>query len=136
VHTSFSVLGLTLIFALGGLIILMSYSLDPIMGCLRERRGLYEHQQLEWAMNWTLQLQRLAHEQIGMGTWSKATDLIPITDRGEALATLDISSPKHPLLWAYKVTPRDEAVWSPDTEAGSDRSSERIFSPIKSKEIV
>jgi hypothetical protein len=53
---------------------------------------------LEWKSNYTLQLQRLAHEQLGLGTWSHTSDAFPVTKRGESLAVLDIIDQKHPRL--------------------------------------
>jgi hypothetical protein len=62
----------------------------------RSRRLNYA--QLEWHANSTWQLQRSAHEGIGSGNWSRATNLLPVTQTGELLATLDVSNSKHPYL--------------------------------------
>lgn len=53
---------------------------------------------LEWAVNGTLQLQRLAHESLGYGTWSHCDEEIPLTGDGEHLGTLDLDDLKHPRL--------------------------------------
>lgn len=45
-----------------------------------------------------LQLQRLAHEEICVGTWSHATEDIPVTKSGELLAALDLADREHPRL--------------------------------------
>ncbi|KAL9616325.1 MAG: hypothetical protein Q9160_008788 [Pyrenula sp. 1 TL-2023] len=63
---------------------------------LQRKRGRY--QSLEWISNETLQIQRMAHEAIGSGTWFQATSSIPITGRDEELADLDISDEHHPFL--------------------------------------
>lgn len=58
------------------------------------------YQNLEWVSNETLQLQRMAHEELGLGSWSgtATASSIPITAPGEQLATLDISDKRHPIL--------------------------------------
>ncbi len=52
----------------------------------------------EWQAGSTLQIQRLAHESMGAGSWSNAVGTVPITRSEEKLAMLDISDPKHPRL--------------------------------------
>ncbi|KAJ3569047.1 hypothetical protein NPX13_g6215 [Xylaria arbuscula] len=42
--------------------------------------------------------QRLAHEELGFGTWSEVTETIPLTKTGELLGSLDITDPDHPTL--------------------------------------
>lgn len=56
--------------------------------------------QLEWGVNETFQLQRMAHEAVGMGTWSGVTDSIPVTKPRQNLAMLDLTDLKHPRLAA------------------------------------
>ena len=51
--------------------------------------------QAEWQAGATLQLQRLAHENVGLGTWSRTDEAIPVTESGETLGVLDISNAKH-----------------------------------------
>ncbi|KAI0424065.1 hypothetical protein F5Y09DRAFT_348098 [Xylaria sp. FL1042] len=48
-------------------------------------------------MGWLLQ--RLAHEQLGFGTWSKGAADIPVTEAGNILGRLDISNPDHPIIY-------------------------------------
>lgn len=76
----------------------MSYLIEPISGCLHKRKGYNKYPYLEWTANSTLQLQRLAHEELGFGTWSEGTETIPVTKPGQLLGSLDISDPKHPIL--------------------------------------
>jgi len=68
------------------------------MTYLARRYRIQEYKQLEWNTNGTLQLQRLAHEGLGAGTWSKAADWIPVTRQGDSLAILDSTNPNHPRL--------------------------------------
>lgn len=55
---------------------------------------------MEWTTNEVLQLQRMAHEQLRMGTWSACDTEVPITERGEKLAVLDLGNLQHPRLVA------------------------------------
>lgn len=90
--------GLGIIFGLGGLITVVSYALSPLLAFLQRRRKFRAYANVEWCVNETLQLQRLAHEGVGCGTWSKAADGIPTTRAHEELAFLDISDPDRPKL--------------------------------------
>ncbi|KAI1132832.1 hypothetical protein F5Y10DRAFT_291787 [Nemania abortiva] len=98
-YTSFSVFGLLFTYIAGLFIILVSYLLEPISQILYRKWGYRKFAHLEWNAITTLQLQRLAHEQLGFGTWSKGTAEIPLTEAGDLLGCLDISNPDHPLLY-------------------------------------
>lgn len=99
-HTSFSVLGLCITFILGGSIILLEMTLEPVLGYFQRRRKTSSHlyQRLEWITNETLQLQRMAHEGIGAGNWIRTAETVPTTVTQENLAILDISEAEHPRL--------------------------------------
>ncbi|KAF6231379.1 hypothetical protein HO173_010339 [Letharia columbiana] len=75
---NFSVLAIGLILGLGLLIIY--------------------YRRLAWKSNGLLQLQRLAHEEAGFGTWERRAKNVPVTIPGETLATLDVNDPEHPTL--------------------------------------
>lgn len=96
--TSFSMLGLAVILILGSLIILFANAVDPFFAFLRKRhkKGTYRH--LEWVSNDTLQLQRMVHEELGLGAWIGAADTIPVTRPEEYLGVLDVSDEKHPIM--------------------------------------
>ncbi|KAI1179955.1 hypothetical protein F4777DRAFT_355236 [Nemania sp. FL0916] len=97
-YTSFSVFALLLIYIIGWLIVLVSLSLESISKILHKKWGLGTFAHLEWNTNAILQLQRLAHEPIGFGTWSKGAVEVPVTEAGDLLGCLDISNPDHPVL--------------------------------------
>ncbi|KAI0517479.1 hypothetical protein F5B22DRAFT_603142 [Xylaria bambusicola] len=97
-HGSFSLFGLFLIFTLGIVLVLISYLLQPVSEFLCKRKGYKAFAHLEWTTNSALQLQRLAHEEIGMGTWNKCLDTIPDTRKGELLGSLDTTDLGHPVL--------------------------------------
>ena len=78
----------------------------------------------EWFSNDKLQLQRMAHEELGLGgTWSGCTGphTIPITEKGQLLGVLDVSDPDHPrLVNIFKQAKPDEG----GTEAASEAKIE------------
>lgn len=86
------------------------------MSYFQRRRNLDPYARLEWASNETLQLQRLAHEELGVGSWRRCLEAVPTTGRGERLAVLDVGDLKHPRLRA--VGPGLEAVIAVESEEG------------------
>lgn len=101
-YTSFNVLGLIIIFAVGGLIMLISLYLPLVTARIQRNRNPYAS--LEWISNDTLQLQRLAHEAVGAGEWTNACDDYPLARKHDLLAVLDITKRKHPVLRAESET--------------------------------
>ncbi|KAI0536531.1 hypothetical protein GGR58DRAFT_503168 [Xylaria digitata] len=97
-YGSFSLFGLFFTLTVGLLLILVSYLLEPMFESLHKRKGYKQYAYLEWVAGATLQLQRLAHEEIGFGTWSEGTETIPMAKEGELLGSLDITDPRHPIL--------------------------------------
>jgi hypothetical protein len=95
-YTSINVLGLGIIFVVGGLIIVTSFALPIIVRRIQQRQNSYSS--LEWMVNDTLQLQRLAHEAIGAGIWQDTDGDFPTTAQCELLAELDVTNPTHPKL--------------------------------------
>ena len=94
--TSYSILGLSILIGLCGLLIIISVTIESFTGWVGKKVEKGNYQQLEWMSNNTLQLQRFAHEELGCGTW--VGENIPITTAGETLAVLDISEHDHPRL--------------------------------------
>ncbi|KAI0552765.1 hypothetical protein F4679DRAFT_533819 [Xylaria curta] len=97
-YTSFSVFGLLFTYIFGGLIIIVSAVIDPVLSFLRHRYNYQTYEQLEWETNHYLQLHRLAQEELGYGEWTKCTKTIPITGDGEVLGSLDIQDLDHPVI--------------------------------------
>ncbi|KAF9636464.1 hypothetical protein BFW01_g7360 [Lasiodiplodia theobromae] len=100
-YVSFSLLGLILILALGFLVIVVAATFEPLVGCIQRRWGKARGQyaRLEWTATETLQLQRLAHEELGFGgAWTGAAETVPVTAPGELLAMLDVRDLEHPRL--------------------------------------
>ncbi|KAB2576410.1 hypothetical protein DBV05_g5000 [Lasiodiplodia theobromae] len=99
-YTNFNTFGLCLTLVVGAIIIILSYTIEPVARCLQRRRHLDTYSRLEWCANETLQLQRMAHEELGAGTWHDGAEAVPYTDNGQKLATLDITNRDHPTLKA------------------------------------
>lgn len=98
-HSNFSVFGLAFTFTLGGIIIILSFLLESPPSFVKSHLSKkHTYSQLEWSSNSTLQLQRMAHEELGMGAWSKCTEDVPITRRGEMLGVLSVRRKEHPVL--------------------------------------
>jgi hypothetical protein len=115
-----------LILVIGMLIIILDMALEPCVARRATRKytkrlssmGDEEfeskthplHSVIEWNQTGTLQLQRLAHEEAGFGTWSKCDNDVPVTEPDQFIAGLDLRNVKHPVLVQQKVTPISE--WS------------------------
>lgn len=87
-YVSFNLFGLYFTYVMGMLIIVVSYILEPIYGCLYRRHQYGEYTYLEWTTTETLQLQRAGYQGIGSGTWLGHTGAIPRTTTGEKLGNL------------------------------------------------
>ncbi|PFH60604.1 hypothetical protein XA68_10660 [Ophiocordyceps unilateralis] len=82
------VFGLYITYITGTIIIVVSYTLEPILHYFRRWRNPNKFTYLEWSDGQTLQLQRAAYQGIGCGTWTGYTDAVPTTKRDEILADL------------------------------------------------
>jgi hypothetical protein len=125
---SVSIFGITCIFLGGGLIIILSFALGPILSCYLPRVKNYGYSSLEWAVNDIFQQQRLAHEATRLSTWSGGTESVPVTEPGDLLAALDVSDPTHPKLQAM-------AVNSQQTRAPGDELAEEIKASLKEENL-
>lgn len=121
--SSFSVLGIALILIIGGLLVIVDLSLEWILDLFQRKKSQYRYSQLEWKSNNTLQLQRLAYEGIGSGTWLRAVETVPITLTDELLTGLDIKDQNHPRLKPLVAGSSTQAVSEPEVEAKIDEES-------------
>lgn len=76
---------------------------------MEKRLRKTKHSWLEWSVNDFLQMQRLAHEELGFGTWDGCVGArtVPVTDKDEKLAVLDTSDPQHLRLTAQTLSKKD-----------------------------
>ncbi|KAH7303430.1 hypothetical protein B0I35DRAFT_384031 [Stachybotrys elegans] len=96
-HISFSFLGILIIVVGGGLIMIVSVTIEPTTAFLKRklRPKSSRYAQLEWRGTETLHLQRLAHEEVEwmLGSWD-----IPITTPGTKLTSMTEDSSRLPCL--------------------------------------
>lgn len=80
---SFSVFGVAIILIVGAILIFLGLVLDIVVGWTRERlrRGMYKA--VQWGVDEKLQLQRMAFEEAGMGTWRGGDSAVPVAGRGD-----------------------------------------------------
>ena len=102
---NFSVLAIGLILGLGLLIIGVNLGLHRLVSYVQRERDLKDYRRLAWKSNGLLQLQRLAHEEAGFGTWERCAKVVPVTAKGEVLANLDVRNPEHPVFLRSMVPP-------------------------------
>ena len=126
---NFSVLAIGLILGLGLLIICVNVSLHRLVSYVQRERHLKDYRRLAWKSNGLLQLQRLAHEEAGFGTWERCVKAVPLTAKGEVLATLDVTDPEHPVFLRYVVQP----ILS--SQPSSQTSSTRLGLHVNSTQI-
>lgn len=89
---------LSVVLILGVLIISIEQSLETIIPWL-ERHNIIKTSSTEWFGNDTLQLQRMAHEELGLGDWEGCRGkAIPVTKTGQLLGTFSIADSEHPKL--------------------------------------
>jgi hypothetical protein len=82
--TSFSTLAIAFIFGLGGAVIVLSLFLENIVGWIRIKFNGDLWRQEKWWMDGTLQLQRAAFENSGLGgVWRVGVEDIPISGKGK-----------------------------------------------------
>lgn len=98
-HYSFSAWTLGVILIVGSTLMLTSAFVEELFALflryprLRSAKLIYSY--FEWQAGSTLQLQRLAHENLGLGTWTRTDEAIPVTELGDTLGVLDVTKSKH-----------------------------------------
>lgn len=98
-YTNFSMMWLVITLTLGAVIVLLEFFLESIVIWLEQCR-IVKTPSAEWFSNDTLQLQRMAHEELGLGDWSGCTGsrAIPVTEKGQLLGILNRQDTDHPRL--------------------------------------
>ena len=84
--------------ALGFPVIIVQWPLEPLIAWIEKRQQRHSYSSAEWRANEVFQLQRLAHEELGYGTWTGCADAVPLCLDHEKLGVLDTSDPEHPRL--------------------------------------
>ncbi|KAG6359856.1 hypothetical protein INS49_010909 [Diaporthe citri] len=146
--TSFSLFGIYFTYVVGTIIVIVSYSLEPVQNFLYRRKKIAEYARLEWATTESLQLQRVAYQGIGSGTWAGHFDAVPMTESDELMGDLPhsyhtgsgSSCTGHAKLSAEKLDPAP--ISPPSTGETSEESNEsavednRHFMSSAEQEIV
>ncbi|KAF2727856.1 hypothetical protein EJ04DRAFT_505057 [Polyplosphaeria fusca] len=110
-YANFSIVGLTITFSIGGIILIIHAFLESIYDkwlwrwCKSKHYGV-----IEWRMNGALQLHRLAHEEIGSGTWSQCDREYPVAQAHDALFPLNIDDKRHPVIGRPEYRSADTAA--------------------------
>lgn len=99
---NFSTLGIVIILVIGGLLITTSLILDTLVGFIQRKWNMHDYQRVQWALDEKLQLQRLAYEEAGMGTWSGGTSVVPVIKFGETFGMPPDVDPDHPRIGGCK----------------------------------
>jgi hypothetical protein len=113
----------------GAIIIIISWVLEPFVALVQKRLKRNSYARLEWAVNNAMQLQRLAHEELGLGHWSRGAESIPMTDADVELGVLDLTDEKHPSL-------RRPSVPSPPTSEINEANGDGCTVMIVEMECV
>ena len=82
-YYSFSILGLAVTLLGGSLIVLLNLCLSTCVGWYQRATGQGIHRYEHWNLDHSLQVQRMAYENAGMGRWKGNHSLVPVTGLGE-----------------------------------------------------
>lgn len=97
--TSFSVLGVIIILVVGSILIVTSLLQDMVVPLIRGMRGKKnQYKTLQYVVDGTWQLQRLAYEEAGQGHWSGGADAVPVTRKDDKIGLPHNVNEKHPRL--------------------------------------
>ena len=95
---SFSVLGISIILIVGGILIVASLVVDTLVGFIRRTVKWKEHKSLQWILDEKLQLQRLAYEEAGQGRWSGCAGSVPVMKEDDRIGVPKHVDKMHPRL--------------------------------------
>lgn len=95
---NFSVLGLALVLIICSSLIITNLALETIVGFIQRKYKTGTYRRLQWIIDEKLQLQRMAFEEAGMGTWSGGDAAVPVTRLGEKFGLPRYTDRSHPRL--------------------------------------
>lgn len=78
---SFSILGMSVLFGIGGFIIILALCLDSIVGYIQLKLGKGLHARMQWLLDDKLQMQRLLFDEMKLGIWEDGYAKVPTTDK-------------------------------------------------------
>lgn len=91
---SFSILGMVILFSIGGLIILLSLLIDVIVGWVQQKFNIGTHARMCWLLDDKLQLHRYLNQELGHGQWTEDYENMPATVSPEHFNTLAVAHQK------------------------------------------
>ncbi|PVH98268.1 hypothetical protein DM02DRAFT_596251 [Periconia macrospinosa] len=130
-HYSFAVIDIAFVFVVGLIFISLSLFLDRLIDVAPRIITPLSHNQkfmyarAEWQAGSTLQIQRMAHENLGMGTWSRANQGVPVTEKGDRIAVLDVRDEMHPRMMRPDIRPKESPGVTPDSSVRAMSKGER-----------
>ena len=95
--TSFSIVGLVIIFVIGGFILFTSVVLEPFVGWLQDLSHKSGHKKMAWQLDDRLQQQRMLLEGVGLGSWEGARGF-PTTVQKQKFGGYDSFHVEHPAM--------------------------------------
>lgn len=113
---SFSMLGVAIILIVGLIFIVTGLVIDTIVEFLRRTFRKGEHKPLHWVLDDTFQMQRLAYEEAGQGTWTGGSSAIPVTAPGDRIGLPKGADRHHPRLSKPLEKTNGDAADAPLTE--------------------
>ena len=139
---NFSVLAIGVIMGLGLLITCVDLGLHRLTSYIQREKDPNDYNRLVWKSDGLLQLQRMAYEEAGFGTWERCTKATPVTAQSQVLVTLDVDNPEHPRLRKVSVvsvsvvepTPADGRTDNLHGRIGNDATA--LVSPMSPKPTV
>lgn len=103
--------------------ILLEISLETIVVWLESRR-IIKVSSTEWFGNHTLQLQRMAHEELGLGEWEGCKGSAnPVTQKGQLLGIFSTEDPEHPRLVKPNAASRKPKASANANESGNQSTA-------------
>lgn len=85
-YESFTAAAVWFIIIVGLIILILGATIDSCFAIIQKRFHWQYHRLIQWKTDNKFQQQRIAMYESGYGSWTGATDEIPLTERGDVLA--------------------------------------------------
>ncbi|KAK5091235.1 hypothetical protein LTR05_001416 [Lithohypha guttulata] len=92
---SFSILGMIILFVIGGTIVFISLFVDTVVGWIQKTCRIGEHARMCWLLDDKLQLHRFLNQELGHGSWSDDYEAMPYTTSHQLFQTLGVAHEKN-----------------------------------------
>ncbi|KAK5956021.1 hypothetical protein OHC33_002594 [Knufia fluminis] len=88
---SFSILGMVVLFGIGGFIILLSLFIDILVGWMQQKFNFGTHARMCWLLDDKLQLHKYLNQELGNGKWTEDLESMPFTVVPQQFSTLAVA---------------------------------------------